>query len=170
MVRQPANDESWAPRGTPTIVASDIAPQIICPFSIQPLVDEDEAALVPGQDLHPVGAPRHEHEEEAGVGVLLQLLLDDGHQAVDGLSHVDRRRADEDADGPRDGEHGLQRRGEGPEVLRGGASREAEAGSRRQGQLEEPFNGGVGLIRPGGQVDYAACLSRCCLSNAAGLT
>ncbi len=29
MVRQPANDESWAPRGTPTIVASDIAPQIL---------------------------------------------------------------------------------------------------------------------------------------------
>ena len=35
-----------------------------------------------------------------------RLLLHDGHQTVDGLPHIDRRRADEDADRPRDRDHG----------------------------------------------------------------
>jgi hypothetical protein len=33
-----------------------------------------------------------------GVRVLAELVLHDGHQVVDGLPHVDRCRADEDAD------------------------------------------------------------------------
>jgi len=39
-----------------------------------------------------------------------------------------------------------------------------------QALIDELTAAGVGLIRPGGQFDYAAALSRCCLSNAAGLT
>jgi hypothetical protein len=106
--------------------------------ALEPLVDEDEAALVPREDLNPVAPARDEDEEVAGVRVLRELVLHDCEKAIDRLPHVYRRRADEDADGARDGEHGLQRRGEGPQVREIGSRREPNPRARRERQLEKP--------------------------------
>jgi hypothetical protein len=45
--------------------------------ALEPLIDEDEAALVPQEDLQPVLPSRDEDEEVAGVRVLRELVLDD---------------------------------------------------------------------------------------------
>ena len=105
--------------------------------ALESFVDEDEAAHVPGEDLHAVAAARDEDKEVSRVGVFRELLLHDGHQAIDRLPHIDRRRTDENADRPRDGDHGLQRRGERAQVSEIGSRRESEPGARRQRQLQE---------------------------------
>jgi len=50
---------------------------------LQALVEDDEAAVVPGEDLHPVPPAGHEDEEVAGVDVLLPAAADERRQAVD---------------------------------------------------------------------------------------
>ena len=54
----------------------------------QPLVEKQEAVALPEQPLDAVGAPAAEEEEGAGEGIHLELPLDDGSEAVDGLAHV----------------------------------------------------------------------------------
>ena len=53
---------------------------------LQTLVEDDEAAVVPGEDLHPVPPARDENEEVAGEDVLLPAAPDERHQAVDGVA------------------------------------------------------------------------------------
>ncbi len=74
--------------------------------ALEPVVEQDEAALLPGEDLHPVRPPREEDEQVPGVGILAEFLKDDAHQAVDGLPHVYRVLPDEDAERPLNRNHG----------------------------------------------------------------
>jgi len=75
--------------------------------ALEALVVEDEAPVVEAQDLHPVAAARDEYEEVARVDILLELVAHDRGEPIDRLPHVDRGRADEDPDRPRQREHGL---------------------------------------------------------------
>lgn len=54
----------------------------------QPLVEEQEAVALPQEPLDVVGAPSAEEEERGSKRVHPELLLDDGGESVDGLSHV----------------------------------------------------------------------------------
>lgn len=56
---------------------------------LQPLVNDNEAAVVPIQNLHSVPALRNENEKVAGEEVFLPLVADDGAKAVDAVPHVD---------------------------------------------------------------------------------
>ena len=56
--------------------------------ALQPLVEEQEAVPFPQEPLDAVGAPAAEEEERGGERAHLELLLDDGGEAVDGLPHV----------------------------------------------------------------------------------
>ena len=53
------------------------------------LVKDDEAAVVPGQDFHPVATARDENEERAAIDVFLPLALHESHQPVDAAAQVD---------------------------------------------------------------------------------
>ena len=53
---------------------------------LKALVEDDEAAVVPGEDLHPVPPPRDEDEEVAGEDVLLPAGADERRQAVNRLA------------------------------------------------------------------------------------
>jgi hypothetical protein len=72
---------------------------------LEPLVIEDEAAVVPGEHLGSVSASADEDEEVPGVEVFLPLVADDGGQAVDGIAHVHPLSSEENTDGPRDEQH-----------------------------------------------------------------
>ena len=45
---------------------------------LEPLVRDDEAAAVPGEDLHPVASPGDEDKQVAGVDVYLPGALHQG--------------------------------------------------------------------------------------------
>ena len=55
---------------------------------LEPLVIEDEAAVVPREHLGTVAAPADKDEEVARVEVFLPLVADDGGEPVDGIAHV----------------------------------------------------------------------------------
>ncbi len=65
---------------------------------LEPLVIEDEAAVVPSEHLRLVTAPANEDEEVAGVEVFLPLVADDGGQSIDGIAHVHPLSSEQDAD------------------------------------------------------------------------
>lgn len=65
---------------------------------LEPLVEEDEAAVVPGQHLRPVTPAADEDEEVAGVEVFLPLVADDGGEPVDAVAHVDGLGSEENPD------------------------------------------------------------------------
>ncbi len=50
---------------------------------LEPLVEKDEAPVVPGEYLRPVPLPADEDEEVPGVQVFLPLVADDGGESVD---------------------------------------------------------------------------------------
>ena len=72
---------------------------------LETLVEQDEAAVVPGEHLRPVPAAADEDEEVAGVDVFLPLVADDGGQPVDAVAHVDGLGGEEDPDRPGEEEH-----------------------------------------------------------------
>jgi len=49
---------------------------------LEPLIEDDEAAAVPGEHLHPVPPPGDEDEEVAGEDVLLPAAADQRHQPI----------------------------------------------------------------------------------------
>ncbi len=57
---------------------------------LEALVEDDEAAVVPGEDLHAVTAAGDEDEVVAREDVLAPGALDDGGQTVDAVAHVHR--------------------------------------------------------------------------------
>ena len=74
---------------------------------LEALVEQHEAAVVPGQHLGPVAAAADEDEEVPGVQVLLPLVADDGGKPIDAVAHVDGLRRQQDADRPREEQHRL---------------------------------------------------------------
>ena len=72
---------------------------------LETLVEQDEAAAVPGQHLGAVATPAHEDEEVASVEILLPLVADDGGQPIDAVAHVDGLGGEENPDRPREEEH-----------------------------------------------------------------
>jgi hypothetical protein len=74
---------------------------------LEPLVVDDEAPVVPGENLHPVPPARDEDEEVAGVDILPPASADDGGQAVDALAEVHGRGREEHFDGARKKQHAL---------------------------------------------------------------
>jgi hypothetical protein len=69
------------------------------PALLEPLVEDDEAAVVPGEDLHSVPATGQEDEKVPREDVLGELCADERSQAVDGVPHVDGLDRHEDANG-----------------------------------------------------------------------
>lgn len=53
---------------------------------LEPLVEDDETAVVPGQHLHPVAPSRDEDEEVAGVDVFLPARAHQRGKAVDAVA------------------------------------------------------------------------------------
>lgn len=76
----------------------------------EPLVSEDEAAIVPGEHLGLVATLRDEDEEVTRVEALFPLIADDGAQPVDAVAHVHRLRREENPDGSREQKHSLPER------------------------------------------------------------
>jgi hypothetical protein len=74
---------------------------------LEALVGQHEAAAVPGEDLHPVAAARHEDEEVAGVEILFPAALHDGGEPVDALAEIHWVRGEQHADRARQQEHPL---------------------------------------------------------------
>jgi len=72
---------------------------------LETLVEDDEAAAVPGQHLHPVPAAGDENEEVAGVDVLVPPGADKVGQAVDALAKIDSLGGEKNANGSREKEH-----------------------------------------------------------------
>ena len=72
---------------------------------LEPLVEKDETAVVPGEHLGPVAAAADEDEEVAGVEVLLPLVADDGGEPVDAVAHVDGLGGEKNPDRPREKQH-----------------------------------------------------------------
>lgn len=105
---------------------------------LEPLVREDEAAVVPGQHLRAVALLREEDEEVPRVEVLLPLVSDDGAQAVDAVPHVDGVGSEQDADGAREEQHGLsERREQLGQVADVGADEEAQHRPAAEPDLDE---------------------------------
>jgi len=52
---------------------------------LEPLVEEDEAAVVPREDLHPVAPARDEEEEMPREQILVPHVADHGRESVDAL-------------------------------------------------------------------------------------
>jgi hypothetical protein len=65
---------------------------------LEAFVVEDEAAVVPSQNLHSVTAPAHKGKQVSRVDVLFPLAGDNRHQAVNALSKVERLSSQQDAD------------------------------------------------------------------------
>lgn len=77
---------------------------------LQALVVEDEAAVVPGEELRAVALSGEEDEEVAGEEVLLPLVLHQRAEPVDAVAHVDGLGGEEDADRSREEQHRLSPR------------------------------------------------------------
>ena len=77
---------------------------------LEAFVEDDETAVVPGQNLHAVTAARDEDEEVACVDVLLPGVHHDGHQAINAVAHVDRMHGDQHLHYARQEQHGLPQR------------------------------------------------------------
>src|SRR5438034_8460302 len=73
---------------------------------LEALVDDDEAVLVPVQQLDAVAALVAKHEDVSGQGIGLQVLADLLGQAVKAAPQIDRLAAEPDADGGRKAQHG----------------------------------------------------------------
>ena len=74
---------------------------------LQAFVEDDEAAVVPGEDFHPVAAAGDEDEEVAGVDVFAPAAADEGGEAVDAVAQVDGLGGQEDADGAGEEQHAV---------------------------------------------------------------
>src|SRR4030095_11494989 len=103
---------------------------------LQPLIEQQEAACRPGQDLQPIAAPGHEHVEVTAVEVVL-VLAHDRTQAVDRLPQVDGARGEVDPHRRWQGDHdvtpGAARapsRSRGPPRLTAEAARRSSTRSR----------------------------------------
>jgi len=68
------------------------------PALLEALVIENEAAPIPGENLHPVAASTDESEEVSRVDVLLPLAAHDRAEPVDALSQINRVRREKDGD------------------------------------------------------------------------
>jgi hypothetical protein len=64
---------------------------------LEPLVEDDEAAVVPGEDLHAVTPTRDEDEERPAIHVFLPRALHEAHQPVDTPTQIDGLRGEQDA-------------------------------------------------------------------------
>lgn len=109
------------------------------PSLLESLIEEDEAAVVPGEDLDAIAALRDENEEVTREEVLLPLVPDDRGQAIDRVAHVDRLRRKKNADGAREEQHRRlpQRGAELGDVADVDARGDAEHESPRKGDLDE---------------------------------
>ena len=65
---------------------------------LQPLVVKDEAAVVPGEDLHPVSATRDEGEQVPGEDVLPPVSAHDRGKPVDAVAQIHRLAREQDSD------------------------------------------------------------------------
>jgi len=63
---------------------------------LEPLVEDDEAAAVPAENLHAVAPARDEDEEVTTVDVLAPAGAHDGGQAVDAVAQIDRLGGEKD--------------------------------------------------------------------------
>ena len=75
------------------------------PALLEALVREDEAAVVPCEDLHAVALLRDENEQVPGEDVLLPRVLNQRHEPVDAVAHVHRLRRQENPYGSREQKH-----------------------------------------------------------------
>ena len=76
---------------------------------LETLVVDDEAAVVPGEDLRAVSAARDEDEEVAGEHVLSPAGAHEGDEPINAVPHVDRLRGEEDLDRAGQEKHGYLR-------------------------------------------------------------
>ena len=74
---------------------------------LEPFVEDDEAAVVPGENLHAVAPARDEDEERAAVDIFLPRALNEAHQSVDALTQVDGLGGEQDAQRRRKQQHGF---------------------------------------------------------------
>lgn len=65
---------------------------------LQSLVEDDKAAVVPGENFHAVSATREEDEVAAGVHVFAPRPLRNGGEPIDAVAHVSRLAGKQDAD------------------------------------------------------------------------
>ena len=104
---------------------------------LETLVEDDEAARVPTENLHPVAALRDEDEEMAGEEILFPLAADDRRQAIDAVAHVARLSGEQNPDRLGKKQHrSAQRRDRLSHVRRVGADRKAQ-GEAAVGHLDQ---------------------------------
>ena len=73
---------------------------------LEALIGEDESAVVPGENFHPVTAAGQKDEQVPDVEVLLPPGAHDGTEPVDALSKVHRLGSEEDSNRWRQQQHG----------------------------------------------------------------
>ena len=102
---------------------------------LQALVVEDKAAVVPGEDLHPVTAPRDEGEEVTRVDVLLPITADDRRQPIDAVAQIHWLACEQDSNRPWEEEHRLLPEGSAQLGQVSGIAADREAHDRAAAQL-----------------------------------
>jgi hypothetical protein len=65
--------------------------------SLEAFVEDDEAAIIPGQDLHAVAPARNENEERAAVDIFLPCALYEPHQPINASTQIDGLGGEQDA-------------------------------------------------------------------------
>lgn len=110
--------------------------------ALEPLVVEDEPAVIPAQYLHAVAATSDEDEEVPGEDILLPLVTDDRHQTVDAATHVCWFRREENPDRARQAEHrrSPQRRDELGDVAALRPDREAKPQTGGKRELDDSLS------------------------------
>lgn len=100
---------------------------------LEALVEDDEAAVVPGEDFHAVATAREEDEVAAGVDILAPGALRDGGQPIDAVAHVSGLAREEDAHRTGEQQHALPQPGQQlGHVPRGHIAREVHAHAARK--------------------------------------
>jgi hypothetical protein len=64
---------------------------------LEAFVEDNEAAVIPGQDLHPVPPARNEDEERAAVDIFLPRALHEPHEPIDASTQIDGLGREQDA-------------------------------------------------------------------------
>jgi hypothetical protein len=103
---------------------------------LEAVVEDDEAIVVPSEDLHAVATAREEDEVAAGVNIFAPCTLDDSGEAIDAFEHVEGIGREQDAHRAGQKQHGLpQPREELGQVARRDVAREVYPDAT--GQLDD---------------------------------
>src|SRR5262249_17838605 len=106
---------------------------------LEALVPDRQAIVVEVEGLEAIPAAVDEEEEMAIQEGLAEALLDQARGAVEALAHVHRSRAEEDADGRGERDHGATSRGRRPG--RAATSRPSHSGSGAVSQRRRTWCG-----------------------------